>query len=101
MNEYLAWMRKFYPEGNPADFNNGYGYSAAQALVAVLKKCGDDLTRENLMRQACSIRDLELPLLLPGIKVNSSPTSHRTIKQAQMERFDGSRWVPIGEVFQP
>ena len=101
MNEYLAWMRKFYPDGNPADFNNGYAYSAAQAMVTVLKKCGDDLTRENLMRQATSIRDLELPLLLPGIKVNSSPTNHRTIQQVQMERFDGSRWVPIGEVFQP
>lgn len=81
--------------------NNAYAYSAAQAMVIVLKRCGDDLTRENLMRQATSIRDLELPLLLPGIKVNSSPASHRTIKQVQMERFDGSRWVPIGEVFQP
>jgi branched-chain amino acid transport system substrate-binding protein len=101
MNEYLAWMRKFYPDGNPADFTNAYAYSAAQAMVVVLKRCGDDLTRENLMRQATSIRDLELPLLLPGIKVNASPTRHRTIQQVQMERFDGSRWVPIGEVFQP
>ena len=101
MNEYLAWMQKFYPDGNPADFNNAYGHSAAQAMVTVLKKCGDDLTRENLMLQTTSIRDLELPMLLPGIKVNVSPTRHRTIKQVQMERFDGSRWVPIGEVFQP
>jgi branched-chain amino acid transport system substrate-binding protein len=101
MNEYLTWMRKFYPDGNPADGNNAYAYSAAQAMVVVLKKCGDDLTRENLLRQATSLRDLELPLLLPGIKVNASPTSHRTIKQVQMFEFDGSRWIPSGEVFQP
>jgi branched-chain amino acid transport system substrate-binding protein len=101
MNEYLAWMKKFYPDGDPADTNNAYAYSAAQAMTAVLKRCGDDLTRENLMRQATNISELELSLLLPGIKVNASPTSHRTIKQVQMLRFDGSRWVPIGAVIQP
>ena len=98
---YLSWMRKFYPDGNPGDFMNAYAYSAAQAMVVVLKKCADDLTRENLMRQATSIRDLKLPLLLPGIKINASPTNHRTIKRVQMLRFDGSRWVPVGEVIQP
>jgi branched-chain amino acid transport system substrate-binding protein len=63
--------------------------------------CGDDLTRENLMRQATSIRELELSLLLPGIKVNTSPTKYRPVKQTQLLKFDGIRWVRLGDVIEP
>ena len=96
--EYRAFIKKYYTMGDPNDGFNVYGYSTAQTLVHVLKQCGDDLTRENVMRQVTSIRDLELPLLLPGIKVNTSPTDLYPIKKMQMIRFDGTRWVRFGAV---
>jgi hypothetical protein len=65
-------------------------------LVHVLKQCGDDLSRENIMRQAGNIKDFELPLLLPGIKVNTSPDNFRTIRKLQLVRFDGEKWAPFG-----
>src|SRR5881628_1969084 len=74
MKDWLVFMQKYYPEGNTKDAFNVYGYTVAQGLVHVLKQCGKDLSRENIMRQAASIKDLALPLLLPGIKVNTSPT---------------------------
>ena len=98
---YLRWLRKDYPEGDPGDVFNAYAVSAAQAMVQVLKQCGDDLTRENLMRQATSLRDLELPPLLPGIKVNTSPPHYRPVDQMQFLRFDGKRRVGLGDVFTP
>src|SRR5689334_12966197 len=72
--KWLAWMKKYYPDGSVQDVNNVYGYTVSQALVQVLKQCGDDLTRDNVMRQVRNLKDLELPMLLPGIKVNTSPT---------------------------
>jgi hypothetical protein len=77
---------------------NAQGYTAAQLFVQVLKQCGDDLTRENLMKQAASLKGVELPMLLPGIKLDTSPTDYYTIKQMQMQRFDGTRWVRFGDV---
>jgi hypothetical protein len=71
-NEWLAWMKKYNTSGNVADADTVYGYSAAQTMVAVLKACGDNITRENLMKQAASIHDLQLPMLLPGIIVSTS-----------------------------
>ena len=68
------------------------------ALVQVLKQCGDDLTRANVMQQAASLKDLALPMLLPGIKVNTEPDNWYPIKQMQMARFDGERWVLFGKV---
>jgi len=91
-------MKKYYPDGNMADVLNVYGYAAAQTLVQVLKQCGDDLTRENIMRQAASLKNLEIPVLLPGIKVNTSPTDFYPIEQLQLARFDGKRWVLFGEL---
>jgi len=96
--DWVEWMKKYYPEGDLGEVFNVYGYSAAQTLVYVLKQCGDELTRENVMRQAASIRDLELPMLLPGIRINTSPTDFSPIEQLQMMRFDGRRWVLFGEV---
>jgi len=96
--DWVEWMKKYYPQGDLADVFNVYGYSAAQTLVQLLKQCGDDLTRENVMRQAASIKNLELPMLLPGIRLNTSPTDFYPIEQMQLARFDGKRWVLVGEV---
>jgi branched-chain amino acid transport system substrate-binding protein len=97
--EWLTFMRQYYPNGNTKDVFNVYGYSAAQTLVHVLKQCGNDLTRANIMRQAAHIKDLALPMLLPGIKLNTSPTDFYPIEQEQLARFDGDRWVLFGELY--
>jgi branched-chain amino acid transport system substrate-binding protein len=91
--DYLAFMRKHYPEGNTADSFNVYGYSAAQLLVQVLKQCGDDLTRANVMRQAANLKDVRLPMLLPGIVINTSADDYAVLSQSRLARFDGERWV--------
>ena len=98
MKEWLVWMKQYYPQGDTTDDNNVYGYLFAQTLVQVLKQCGDDLTRENVMRQAASLRDIELPMLLPGIKINTSASDYFPLKQAQMMRFDGKEWVRFGGI---
>jgi branched-chain amino acid transport system substrate-binding protein len=95
---YLEFMKKYYPDGDLLDGANVFGYSAAQLLVYVLKQCGDNLTRENVMRQATSLKNVELPMLLPGMRVNTSPTDYRPLKQMQLFRFDGKRYVPIGDL---
>ena len=97
-NDWLAWMKKYNPSANVADANNVYGYSVAQTMVAVLKQCGNNLTRENLMKQAASIHDLKLPMLLPGIIVSTSPTDFAPIKQMQLAKFDGKVWKLFGDV---
>ena len=97
--DWLAFMKKYYPEGNLEDAFNVYGYSVAQTLVHVLKQCGNDLSRENIMRQAASMKDLALPMLLPGIKINTSPTDFAPIEQEQLAKFDGERWVLFGEIY--
>jgi branched-chain amino acid transport system substrate-binding protein len=84
-----AFMVKYYPDGDRTSAFPVYGYVVSQALVQVLKQCGDDLTRENVMRQAANLRDLELDMLLPGIKINTSPTDYYPIEQMQMTRFNG------------
>ena len=98
MKEYLAWLKKYYPEGDPKDGLNISGYMVAQAVVMVLKQCGDDLTRENVMRQAASIKDVQGSLMLPGIKWNTSPTDYFLIEAGQLARFDGKEWVLFGKV---
>ena len=97
--DWLAFMKKYYPEGNIDDAFNVYGYSVAQTLVHVLKQCGNDLSRENIMRKAASIKDLTVPMLLPGIKINTSPTDFAPIEQEQLAKFDGERWVLFGEIY--
>jgi branched-chain amino acid transport system substrate-binding protein len=84
-----AFMVKYYPDGDRTSAFPVYGYVVSQAMVQVLKQCGDDLTRENVMRQAANLRDLELDMLLPGIKINTSPTDYYPIEQMQMTRFNG------------
>jgi branched-chain amino acid transport system substrate-binding protein len=96
--DWRAWMERYYPAGDLTDGVNAYGYLVAQTLVQVLRQCGDDLRRENVMWQAANLHDLELPLLLPGIKINTSPTNFYPIRQMQPHRFDGTHWVPFGEI---
>ena len=98
LKEYLAWMRRYYPEGDPDDWGNVAAYGNARVLVYVLNGCGDDLSRENIMRQAARISDLELPMLLPGIRVNTSATDYQAVKQLQLVQFDGKRWVRFGGI---
>jgi len=97
--EWVAWMKKYYPDGALDDQANAYGYLVAQTLVHVLKQCGDDLSRANIIKQAASIKDLSLPLLLPGIKINTSATDYAPIEQEQLAKFDGERWVLFGELY--
>ena len=92
-------MKKYYPEGALDDQGNAFGYTAAQAMTLVLKQCGNDLSRENILRQAESLKNVELPLLLPGIKVNTSQTDHAPIEQEQLAKFDGERWATFGELY--
>jgi ABC-type branched-subunit amino acid transport system substrate-binding protein len=96
--EWVAWMKRYYPDGNVADVFNVAGYSYAQALVEILKRCGDDLTRENVMKQATNLKSIELPMFLPGIKITTSPTDYRIVRQLQLMRFDGKQWVLFGDV---
>jgi branched-chain amino acid transport system substrate-binding protein len=84
---WKAFMHKNYPGGDLKDVFNVYGYCTAQTLVEVLKRCGDNLTRENVMKQAAGLKDLTLPLLLPGIKINTSPTDFAPIESEQLVRF--------------
>ncbi|GGC87180.1 ABC transporter substrate-binding protein [Chelatococcus reniformis] len=98
MKEYLAFMRTYMPDANVHESYNVFGYATAQTFVHVLEQCGDNLTRENLMAQARSIRGLALPMLLPGIVIHTSATQPTPINQEQIVQFDGKRWVPVGEV---
>ena len=91
-------MKKYYPEGNVIDSANVYGYAVAATLVQVLKQCGDDLTRENVMKQAASLKDFRSDVLLPGIAINTSPTDFAPIESLQLQRFNGRQWVLSGEV---
>jgi branched-chain amino acid transport system substrate-binding protein len=96
--EWASFMDEYYPNGDKADSQTAYGQSIGQTTVQVLKQCGDELTRENVMKEAANLHNLELPMLLPGITINTSPTNFAPIRQAQMRRFDGERYVPFGPV---
>jgi branched-chain amino acid transport system substrate-binding protein len=98
MKDWRAWMSKYLPGEDVRRPSFAYGYNSAGALIQVLKQAGSDLSRENIMRQATNLRDLELPMLLPGIKVNTSPTDYWAVQQLQLMRFDGKRWVRFGDL---
>ncbi len=98
MNEFRAFMKKYYPEGNLSDGSNVVGYGVAQTLVQVLKQCGDNLTRENVMKQAANLKDLQLNVALPGVKINTSPTDFRPFESVQLMRFDGKQYERFGEI---
>jgi hypothetical protein len=91
-------MKKYHPEGNVNDGFNMYGYSVAANLVQVLKQCGDNLTRENVMREAANLKDFRVDTLLPGIVINTSKDDYAPIEAVQLQRFDGRQWELFGEV---
>lgn len=95
---YVNFMKKYYPGGDLNDPQNEIGVSIAATFVQVLKQCGNDLSRENLLAQANNIKDLELPLLLPGIKLNTSAQDHYPIEQFQLVKFDGKTWSRFGDI---
>jgi branched-chain amino acid transport system substrate-binding protein len=98
MKGFDEFLTKHFPEGNRIDLNVMYGYTVAQGLVHVLKACGDDLTRANIMKQAASINGLELGGLLPGVKVNTSATDFAPISQLQLMKFKGEKWDLFGDI---
>jgi ABC-type branched-subunit amino acid transport system substrate-binding protein len=98
VNKWRAFMDKYYPDGDKANANNLYGYVEAEAMVQVLKQCGDNLTRENVMKQAANLRDFHTDLMLPGIKVNTSPGDYFPIEQMQLMKFNGEAWELFGDV---
>jgi branched-chain amino acid transport system substrate-binding protein len=98
MKAWNEFLDKYFPEANRADASVMYAYTVAQGLVHVLKACGDNLTRENIMKQAASIKDLELGGLLPGIKVNTSATDFAPLSQLRLMRFKGNTWELFGDI---
>jgi ABC-type branched-subunit amino acid transport system substrate-binding protein len=98
MKNFYAFMAKDFPEGDKLDNGTVVGYGVAQALVQVLKQCGDNLTRENVMKQAANLHDFRTDVLLPGIKVNTSPTDFAPVSALQLMRFKGERWELFGDV---
>ncbi|MGY3449425.1 ABC transporter substrate-binding protein [Bradyrhizobium sp. USDA 4353] len=97
---YFEFMDKYYPEGDKLNTVNTYGYSTAELLVQILRQCGDDLTRDNVMRQAANIKGFVPSLALPGLSINTSPTDFRVNKQMQMMRFNGERWELFGPIIE-
>ena len=100
LKKYFDFMAKYYPDGDKDSNFNTYGYSTAQLLVHVLKQCGDDLTRENVMKQATNLKNVQLDLSLPGIEANTSPNDYRVNKQLQMMKFNGERWELFGPILE-
>jgi ABC-type branched-subunit amino acid transport system substrate-binding protein len=97
-DDFVAWMKKYNASADIKDAFNVYGYTAAQGLVQVLKQAGDNLTRENVMKQAASL-DMTLPMLLPGVNVKTGPDDFYPIEREQLSRFDGKTWVLFGKVY--
>ncbi|KAA0073182.1 ABC transporter substrate-binding protein [Tardiphaga sp. P9-11] len=98
MKEWHAWMQKYQPNASTGDLFNVQGYTAAQVMATVLTNCKDDVSRDNIIKQASSVSHLALPMLLPGITVHTEPGNVTPIRQMQMARFDGKSWVLMGDV---
>ncbi|MGY3693976.1 branched-chain amino acid transport system substrate-binding protein [Bradyrhizobium sp. USDA 3240] len=100
MKRYFDFMAKYYPDGDKNSNFNTYGYSTAQLMVHVLKQCGDELTRENVLKQATNLKNVDLDMALPGIKGNTTPNDYRVNKQLQMMKFNGERWELFGPILE-
>ena len=98
MKKFLTFIDKYMPGANIADLNLSYGYAAAQTMVQVLKQCGDEMTRENVTKQAASLKDFAPDTLIPGIKVSTSPTDFAPIEQLKMMQFKGGKWDLFGDI---
>ena len=97
VQDWAAFMKKYFPDGNIQDQLIVYGYVVAEATVQVIKQCGDDLTHENIMKQAANL-DVALPMLLPGIRLKTSPTDYFPIEAMRLQRFNGETWELFGDV---
>ncbi|HMN78836.1 MAG TPA: ABC transporter substrate-binding protein [Burkholderiaceae bacterium] len=100
IKEYKAFMAKYYPEGNANEGYNAYGYLTAIVMHKVLEQCNGDFSRKNVMAQVNNLKNVENPILLPGIKVNTSPTNHHPLRQMQLQRWDGKVWQRFGEIIE-
>jgi branched-chain amino acid transport system substrate-binding protein len=100
MKDWFAFMDKYHHVESTNNSAALYGYAAAEALTQVLKQCGDDLSRENIMRQAASLRNYQPSVALPNIRMNTSPTSYLPIRQMRLVQFDGRSWQPFGDVIE-
>jgi branched-chain amino acid transport system substrate-binding protein len=98
MNRWRSFMAKYMPDADLTDAGPVFGYGVSYTLWQVLKQCGTDFSRENIMRQAANLKDLEVPVLLPGILVNTSPTNFHPIRQMQLQRWNGKAWKLFGSV---
>lgn len=96
VKEYLSFMREYLPDADVRNTNYAFGYMQAALLAEVLRRCGDDLTRDNVMRQATSLSDVSLPLLAPGVTINTGREDYLPFQQLRMQRFDGHRWIALG-----
>jgi branched-chain amino acid transport system substrate-binding protein len=100
IKDFLSFMSKYFAEGNPKDGYNLYAYTVATVLIRILRQCNGNFSRANIMREANNLRDVEVPTLLPGIRVNTSPTNHRPLQQMQLQRWDGNGWARFGNIVQ-
>ena len=100
MNEWRAFMAKYMPGADVTDLNYVFAYGVSKTMLQVLKQCGDDFSRANIMKQAANLKNVEIPVLLPGIKVNTSPTNFHPIRAMQLVKWDGTTWVPFGEIIE-
>jgi branched-chain amino acid transport system substrate-binding protein len=98
MKQWSSFMDGYYPDGDKDDANAVFGYAAAETLIQVLRQCGDDLSRTNIMRQAASLVNFQGSVQLPAISINTSVTDFRPIRQMRLMQFDGRTWIPIGEM---
>ena len=100
MKQWRAFMAKYYPDGDLKDGGNVSGYALTHTMLHVLAQCGNDLSRENIMKQATSLHDQENPVLLPGIKINTSPTNYHPVRQLQLMRWTGKTWDLFGDIIE-
>jgi branched-chain amino acid transport system substrate-binding protein len=100
MTEWRNFTRRYMPDADPNDASIPYAYGASLTMLQVLRQCGQDFSRENIMRQVAHLKELELPTLLPGIKVNTSPTNFHPIRHMQLQRWNGTTWQRFGNVIE-
>ncbi|MBI5130124.1 MAG: ABC transporter substrate-binding protein [Rhodopseudomonas palustris] len=100
IKDYIAFMAKYYPTGNPKESLNAYGYTSASVLRVLLEQCKGNFSRDNIMAQANNLKDVEVPTLLPGVRVNTSPTNHHPLRQMQLQRFEGQGYKRIGSIIE-
>ena len=100
IRDYMTFMAKYYGEGNPKEALNAYGYTVTAVLRRLLEQCGGNFSRESIMKQANNLRDVEIPTMLPGIRVNTSPTNHHPLQQMQLQRWDGKGYVRFGNIIE-